>query len=763
MIQAIRKEPVVKKITTSFLGILFAISLFSQNRADNWVFNGFGLNFQADSVTILTNFAPLEYRSMGIISDINGALLFYTDGMKVWNKNHDMMPNGDSLYANGILYAQESLIVPKPNSNSLYYAFSLNPSTDSTSGVYATTVDMSLENGLGDVIQKGERILDSSVTNKITAIYHENQSDIWLITHKNNSNQYYAFLVSEDGISETPVISEVGTSITSAHRGQLKASPDGTKLVCAYDEWTNFSGEGFDIFEFNSTTGELYNPLIFTTPTRGCHGTEFSSDGTKLYVYKTGSSGESTLFQFDIEEHDYDKINESRTTLLHPIDNGFSQMQLAPNGKIYISKSSGQISGMKYLAVINSPNENRFDCDVVELGLYLGEVYVQMFTPNFIQSYFFKTNFEVVNRCAYDSTSFQITNLYHLDSVLWNFGDNTTSTDLNPKHFYTIPQNYTITLICYYPDKVDTLAKNIVIKPTPVVDLGNDTTICHGYKLNLSDYYYSILWSDGTSNNSLLPDTTGVYWVEVKNTSGCATIDSISLVINPAPSFSLGNDSTICENSNYLLIPDNNYVNSTYLWSTNSTDSLIIVNTGGNYWLQITNNLGCNYVDNISFETIETPVINLGNDTIINQNSFVTLDAGFYGKPTTYLWENDSTSQFHNIVGKSLNTGSYTSYVNVTIPNGCIISDTVNILITEGNCSDVQVFPNPCRDYLTIKTKCITNKHIKIYTDLGQHLHSEELISNEHTINTSKYSRASYVIVVYDDNERVNTIKFVVK
>ena len=60
-----------------------------------------------------------------VISDKQGQLLFYTNGKNVWNRNHQRMPNGFGLNGSEVVN-QNSIIIPLPQSDHLYYLFTIN-------------------------------------------------------------------------------------------------------------------------------------------------------------------------------------------------------------------------------------------------------------------------------------------------------------------------------------------------------------------------------------------------------------------------------------------------------------------------------------------------------------------------------------------------------------------------------------------------------------------------------------------------------------
>lgn len=585
-----------KFYTIAAVLVLFSLLIsplaISQKYAKNWLFGDFGLEFSADTVVVRHDYAPHQSRGMGIISDKNGSLICYTDGFNIWNRNHSIMPNGQNVLSpEGSPLIQESMIVPKPGKDSQYYVFTVDAYNGQTaSGLYYSIVDLTKENGLGDVTVKAKKILENT-SNKLTAVYHNNGHDVWIITHQYETNSYYAYLLTETGLTETPVISSVGKSLTSSFSGQLKGSPDGNKVACSYDDY--LSSGGFTLFDFNNSTGKLSNPLEFNLPVtyRGCDGLEFSPDAKKIFVYQSGSTGESGLYQFDISSGTYNEINNSRVLLFQPMDNDLTQMQLAPNGKIYFSKGGGQDSGTKYLGVVEHPNEWGKDCIVKELGLYLdGSSTFTDKTPNFIQNYFFKTSFTFTNACSGNPTDFQITNETGLDSVRWNFGQGSSSLSLHPQFRYSNAGKYTVSLFVFYPEKTDTINKQIIINPSPEFDLGRDTTICYGSELSVAEGFKSYHWNTGDSTRSVIIKKAGKYKLTVENEYGCQTTDSVFLKVTDLPVIEIPDSIQLGPLDS---IPVNAGSFKSYIWSTGETGSSISVKKEGWYSVTVENQTGC--------------------------------------------------------------------------------------------------------------------------------------------------------------------------
>ena len=248
------------RYTFIFVFVLSISNGYSQKEANTWYFGNFlGLDFNSGSAVPLNDGQLATTEGVATISDKNGQLLFYTEGTKIWNRLHQLMPNGTGLLGS-ITTTQSAIIVPKIGDSTRYYVFTVDAESGPR-GLNYCVINMTLDNGNGDVEQKNVPLM-LNVVEKITAVRHCNNRDIWVIGHKSVSNTYYAYLIDPSGINTTPVLSNSGSVLwgtippgiyDSTSRGYLKASPDGKKIAAAH--WT----VNVDISDFNNATGIVSN------------------------------------------------------------------------------------------------------------------------------------------------------------------------------------------------------------------------------------------------------------------------------------------------------------------------------------------------------------------------------------------------------------------------------------------------------------------------------------------------------------------------
>jgi hypothetical protein len=369
----------MKNVFISFLLTISSLYAFSQGETDNWYFGVFaGLNFSSGAPVPVTG-QTYTTEGSASISDSAGNLLFYTDGLTVWNSQQTPMPNGTGLFG-GISSTQSALIVPLPGSDSIYYIFTTDEAGYSN-GLCYSVVDLSLEFGLGDVIQKNIPLL-TPCTEKLTGVTLKDGSQSWIVTHEWGTNAFRAYSLTASGLNVTPVISNVGsvhnTSAIQNTYGQLKFASCGERLAAAIGYQ-----DTVEVFDFNVITGTVYNPV--TLPVNNhVYGLEFSGNSSKLYVtsYDTYTS---YILQYDLTAGTASDIQASQTIV--GIGTDFYGMQIAIDSRIYVARAWNS-----YLGVINSPDYSGTACDFVANGVNVDPAYSgttsALGLPNFVQSYF---------------------------------------------------------------------------------------------------------------------------------------------------------------------------------------------------------------------------------------------------------------------------------------------------------------------------------------------------------------------------------------
>lgn len=676
-----------KLIDTLFIGLfLFSCEQsIAQHESDNWYFGEHaGVNFSTgkpvvlyDSQMQIVDNNPTE--GVASISDKSGRLLFYTNGVTVWNP-HQVMMNGTGL--NGNTYStQSAIIIPWPGKDSLYYIFT----TDffgGTKGLCYSVINMNSNQGLGEVVQKNIPLL-SPVCEKITAVKHCNNRDIWVITRRFNSPDYYTYLVSDTGVS-LPLISDAGNVTNEDYykRGYLKVSHGGRKLASIY-------GSSIEYSDFDKSTGKVSNTQLLYIPSLNLdtshvnggigYGIEFSADDKFMYVswqYIIIAPITITNFisQFDISRGDIAAIKMSQYNVassnIYDSDYRFYQaMQLASDGKIYVAT-------MYDLASINNPDVAGINCNFQKHSVDLSPGASGWGLPTFLQSYLFDP-VTIKNDCQFQTINFSLGNSLQYDSVRWNFGDAASgqfnfSVSVSPTHIFPTKGTYNVTCLLYSMYScVDTVTREIVVQP--LVDLGNDTAICKNDTLQLKVNIPGALnrWSDGSTDTIFKIFRPGKYWIDVL--SGlCKISDTINVAAQPSLVVNLGRDTLLCDNA--ILLLDAKNPGSSYLWQDNSLNETFTANKAGTYSVKVMKN-GCSSADTIQIIHKYKPLFNLGKQTFYCPGLQLTLNPGF--TDASYTWQDGSVEPLYAV--------KHSGLYYATATNDCgIFSDS--ILVKNGNC-----------------------------------------------------------------------------
>ncbi len=597
------------------------------------------------------------------IADAGGKLLFYTDGVSVWNYTHQVMENGTGLMGDSSS-TQSAIIVPQPGSKLIYYIFTVD-NVGGPDGLRYSVVDMNRNNNLGAIVSKNN-LLATPVTEKITAVKHDNNKDVWVIAHAWNSDAFYAYLVTESGIANAhkPVISNVGTvhsgSLTNAI-GYLKASPDGRKLALGIRQMSTY-----ELFDFDNYSGIISNVTTFKSASYNSpYGVEFSPDGSKLYFNSTLNPS-AKIYQIDL-------LNNNAVTLISSSKSPYAgALQLGPDGRIYFARyESITKGGNKYLGVIQHPNLPGTACTYTDDGLYLGGRTSLFGLPAFIQSYLHKPAFTFTNTCFGNPTLFHLTDSASAEKVQWRFDDPVAglyamSTEIHPSYRFTVPGVHEVSVMVWYKDGTSHKASQTIhIKPGVSVNLGKDTVVCAGQSLLLDAHLAgaTYLWQDGSKQANITVNKPGIYWVDV-TLNECITRDSIQVHYLDEPVINLGSDTTLCEGSLLKLSAPDKAI--AYHWQDGSTRNNFTVNKAGLYWVEVSTPC-LKYKDSIQVSYTSPPVVDFAREIIYTATDGpLTLNAAQDLSNATYRWQDGSTEAQLSIQGQ----GIY--WVEVTNPCGTV-------------------------------------------------------------------------------------------
>jgi len=455
-----------------YIIISVSVHVFAQKEAANWVLpHNFWLDFNSNPPTQKTTAITQQ---TGIctspMSDSLGNLLFIAGSYQsitnsIIDKNGNLI---SSFLSSSQLVLPNKLVIPIPQNKQKYYVFLSVYNTDVTPnnfGCYFTIIDMQLNNGLGSAVTGSTNILFNSDTIiSVTGTKHSDCSGYWLILR--SQTKFYAYLINSSGLNLAPVISNASSYINLNTGFQtFKVNPQGNKIA----ETT--SNNQIICYDFNCTTGAITNNKIkdFTGIFNSIIAVEFSPDGSKLYFTTRNLSNLAQLNQVLISNGNIDFNNLS---LIYNNTNSLDlvHLQIGIDSKIYIS-SSLIVNRQNFFSVINNPNLSGTNCNFIYKAIIapLGVNFASKL-PNFISSYFNPQaclDYTYTINCQ--SAQFTL-NANSIQSVLWNFGDNQTSTLLNPTHTYVNTGTYTVTLIVIFTNiQQQTVTKQLTINPQPQI------------------------------------------------------------------------------------------------------------------------------------------------------------------------------------------------------------------------------------------------------------------------------------------------------
>ncbi len=262
-------------------------------------------------------------------------------------------------------------------------------------------------------------------------------------------------------------------------------------------------------------------------------------------------------------------------------------------------------------------------------------------------------------------------------SYSWTGPNSFTSTLQNPTiPLSTISNAGVYTVIVNNSGCLATATTTVVINALPIVNAGNDQTVCAGTTTTLNaSGATTYSWNNGINNNVAFTQAVGnITYTVTGTTSGCTNTDQVTVIVNPIPVVNAGQDVSICAGSAATLTASGA---TTYSWSPNGqtsatlTESPILTST---YTVTGTT-LGCSSSDDVQIIILPDALIDAGQDVILCEgfSSLLSASGG-----TTYSWDN-GIGIGNNVSITPLLSTTYT--VTGTDALGCIGTDDITITV----------------------------------------------------------------------------------
>jgi gliding motility-associated-like protein len=661
----------------------------SQSETWKWYFGNFAaLDFSTQPPTNLANGAIATWEGCSSVADLSGNLLFYTNGITVWNKSHLVMANGAGLMG-GNSSSQSALIVKQPGNANIYFIFTTDGGGN---GLRYSTVDISLATGMGSVTAKN-LLINAPSTERLCGTKHCNGTDVWVISHDSYSANFRANLVTASGVNITPVLSNSGSGMSSV--GCMKVSPNGKKLGAAI-----YAPASFEVFDFDASNGLVSNPihLPVSSPAYGC---EFSPDGTKFYgTLWAASSVTYRLRQWDLCAGSTQAIAASVFSY-NATHTG--QLQLAPDGKIYQAKaiyknikigpetSMETMTGEPMIGVIHNPNAAGASANFNNTGQAVNPAESLFGLPNFVSGFYktpvaqytYSINPAVSCLKAFFTTPSLINatcsaTSYTINSVKWDFDDpasaaSNTSAILNPSHLYPATGTYKVRLFLYNAcgGVIDILKQEVVIGGA-LTNNPSSYSICTGQSIALvaGGASTSYSWSNGATTSSIVitPTSNATYSLSYTDNFGCLRKSVQTVTVYPVPvvttTVQLKRD-TICAGT-VVTIKASGAVS--YSWNNGSTNSAINATPAvtGFYTVTGTSANGCSVIKLTQIVVKPAPVPVIIANTLVCAGSTATAVAVDNGN-ATYSWNQGTKGTTLTVVPAE----QYIFSVTAKYVNGC--------------------------------------------------------------------------------------------
>ncbi|WP_258098488.1 T9SS type B sorting domain-containing protein [Marinoscillum pacificum] len=770
---------------TSFDDIVVTEYGFQRQLSNQWYFGeraGLDFNFTPPEALVDENLMDSP-EGCATMSGSNGELLFYTNGVTVWNRDHEIMVGGTNIGGDSTA-AQSAIILPFPDDNTMFYIFTTEEVYgDFTFNLKMSIVDIKKDTARGQVLIKDIPIIECS-TERVTASGFTGTP--YLLAHEYGNNNFRSYQVNDNGVIG-PIHSSAGEEHIFEEEpratGYMKFIPGGNHVAVSIPGANNY----VDILDYDLTNGAVSNSRLIEIDEPGnfVYGMEFSADGQNMFITTSsvlGGASQLLKYRLDSLNSNNPATDIQATKEIVPGTSAdLGAMQMGPNGIIYIAVNNSSLIDQIQNPTGLTANDISYAAGQVNLDP-LGEGRISRYgLPNFTQQVSdpsLTPSISTTVACAGQETLFSGTGRDNsIEFYTWDFGDGTIIANLSSpdtSHVYTIDSTYIVTLTLSNRCDTDSVLTDTVtvfsIPEAPMVP--SDTSLCGGsvtlsaWDVDRDDLNY--YWSTGDFTRQVTFDAPTVVDVAIINDFGCSS-DTVTVFIGDGETFvDLGPDLTICQFDSILL--DANDPGPIFTWTQDGAEigdqrtQLINSNIAGEfvYAVEVINDFtGCIYSDSVTVSIVGAPTVtqaNVVNPECSQANGSFALEIAESGNFTYSLsgavnagpFTFDGPGLTPDITG--LSSGSYTATITNSI-TGCTRTQTVQL---EDNASyNIEaIAQNECARtgdiQITFSNLIPENVEINVFDQFSNTVFSSTELLTTSTFSINDLDSGTYFVEVRD-------------
>jgi len=266
-------------------------------------------------------------------------------------------------------------------------------------------------------------------------------------------------------------------------------------------------------------------------------------------------------------------------------------------------------------------------------------------------------------------------------SYLWSNGETTQGININSSGSYSVKVSNVHG--CQSAASMGTTVTVNALPATPSITASGPTTFCDGGSVTLNSSPGSTyLWSNGATTPSINVSLSGSYSVLATDANGCESAETeATTVVNSIvlmPTITADCPTSFCNGESLTL---SSSPGSSYLWSNGETTQNVMVNSSGNYAVQVTNADGClsETSDSTSTTVNDLPIVNISSS---NSSICVNNSRNLSGSPNGGTF---SISSGPGSISGDILTASDAGEITVVYKYSdiCANSDTLNIIVVE--------------------------------------------------------------------------------